>query len=176
MTLFHSNLNEPLQRRRCFEGGLLQSMEAANMIRMTPLMTELLDKALADGTPCLLGTASKDGRPQISPKGSVAVFDEKTLCFWERSRRSALAHLKENPRVVVYYRNAARVSEMPYRGAALRFHGAARPIENGHLRDEVWDRTIPAEQERDPEKKGIAILIDVDLIEELSGTVVMERD
>ena len=39
------------------------------MIKMTPLMKELLDKALEDGTPCLIGTASKDGRPQISPKG-----------------------------------------------------------------------------------------------------------
>ena len=42
------------------------------MIKITPVMKDLLDKALADGTPCLIGTASKDGHPQISPKGSVA--------------------------------------------------------------------------------------------------------
>lgn len=50
------------------------------MIQMTPLMKDLLDMALADGTPCLVGTASKDGRPQISPMGSVAVFNDDTLC------------------------------------------------------------------------------------------------
>ena len=59
------------------------------MIKITPVMKELLDKALADGTPCLIGTASKDGHPQISPKGSVAVFDDNTLCYWERSHRSS---------------------------------------------------------------------------------------
>ena len=79
-------------------------------------MTELLDKARADETPCLLGTASKDGHPRISPKGSVAVFDPQTLCFWERSGRGALANLKENPLVVVYYRNTARAKENSARG------------------------------------------------------------
>lgn len=145
-------------------------------MHMTPLMAQLLDAALADGTPCLVGTATRDGRPQISPKGSVAVYDERTLCFWERSFRSSLAHLRENPQVVVYYRNAARASEMPFRGAALRFHGTARAVEDPEIRERVWAKTIPAEQERDPEKKGTAILIDVELIEELSGNVVMQRD
>jgi predicted pyridoxine 5'-phosphate oxidase superfamily flavin-nucleotide-binding protein len=145
------------------------------MIQMTPLMRELLDKALADGTPCLLGTASKDGRPQISPKGSIAVFDEEHLCFWERSFRSVQHNLTENPHVVVFYRNPARQSEMPYRGATLRFHGRARIVDDPVLRERIWERTVPAERERDPEKKGVAVLIEVDLIEELSGNVVMSR-
>jgi predicted pyridoxine 5'-phosphate oxidase superfamily flavin-nucleotide-binding protein len=146
------------------------------MVEMTPLMAELLDKALADDTPCLVGTASKDGRPQISPKGSVAVYDHQTLCFWERSGRGALARLKENPRVVVYYRNAARAKEMPFRGAALRFHGSARVVEDGPAREKAWELTVQAEKDRDPEKKGVAVLIAVDLIEELSGNVVMKAD
>ena len=67
------------------------------MIKITPLMKDLLDKALADGTPCLIGTASKDGHPQISPKGSVAVYDDQTLCYWERSHRiSQERHRRES--------------------------------------------------------------------------------
>lgn len=146
------------------------------MIAMTDLMAELLDKALADGTPCLLGTASKSGDPQIGPKGSIARYDGQTLSFWERSFRSTLAHIKENPRVVVYYRNPGRASEMPFRGAALRFHGNARVVDDPKVRERVWELTVPLEKEKDPERKGVAILIDVDLIEELSGTVVMKRD
>jgi hypothetical protein len=149
-------------------------------INMTDQMRELLDAALADGTPCLLGTATKGGDPQISPKGSVAVFDEKTLSYWERSKRSAMAHLGENPRVVVFYRNAKRAPEMPqYAGGALRFHGSARVIDSGPVREQreqVWERTIKAEQDRDPEKKGVGVLIDVDKIELLSGAVVMQKD
>jgi predicted pyridoxine 5'-phosphate oxidase superfamily flavin-nucleotide-binding protein len=143
------------------------------MPSMTPQLGELLDKALAEGTACLVGTASKDGDPQISPKGSVAVFDEKTLSYWERSGRTAIAHLKENPKVVVYYRNAAHAGEMPYtQGGALRFHGKARVISEGPVREQIWNKTIPAEQERDKDKKGVGVLIDVEKIEMLSGTAV----
>ncbi len=146
------------------------------MIKMTPLMRDLLAKATDDGVPCLIGTASKTGYPQISPKGSVAVFDEHTLCFWERSFRTAAAAIKENSRVVVYYRNAARTAEIPYRSAAMRFHGTARIVDSGPERDRAWELTIPFEQERDPDRKGVAVLIDIDRIEELSGTIIMERD
>ena len=55
------------------------------MIDMTDEMKNLLNNALADRMTCLVGTASKDGRPQISPKGSVMVFDKGTLAYWERS-------------------------------------------------------------------------------------------
>ena len=100
-------------------------------------MKDLLDKALADGTPCLIGTASKDGHPQISPKGSVAVFDDDTLCYWERSHRSSQKRLGENPNVMVYYRNPARkenpvsrrLHPLPRQGAARhqRARSATRP-------------------------------------------------
>jgi hypothetical protein len=65
---------------------------------------------------------------------------------------------------------------MPFRGAALRFHGTAQIVSDERTRDRVWELTVPAEQEKDPEKKGYAVLIDVELIEELSGAVVMKRD
>jgi hypothetical protein len=146
-------------------------------MEMTDQMRELLDSALADGNPCLLGTATKAGDPQISPKGSVAVFDPKTLSYWERSKRSALAHLGENPRVVVFFRSPKHAAEMPqYAGGALRFHGTARIVEDGPVREQVWQRTIKAEQDRDPEKKGVGVLIDVEKIELLSGAVVMQKD
>ena len=51
------------------------------MIEMTDEMKELLGNALADRMACLVGTATKDGRPQISPKGSVMVFDKDTLAY-----------------------------------------------------------------------------------------------
>ena len=146
------------------------------MVKMTALMRDLLARATDDGVPCLVGTASNSGYPQISPKGSVAVFDERTLSFWERSFRSAAAAIRENPRVVVYYRNAARTAEIPYRSAAMRFHGTARIVESGPERERAWALTIPFEQERDPERKGVAVLIDVERIEELSGAVIMARD
>lgn len=146
------------------------------MIKMDSKIADLLAKALEDGVPCLIGTASADGHPQITPRGSVAVFDEKTLSFWERSHRSSQAQIAANPQVVVYFRNPARAAEMPWRGAALRFHGKARIVASGPERERAWEVTVPLEQSKDPEKKGVAVLIDIERIEELSGAVVMQRD
>lgn len=145
------------------------------MIKITPVMRDLLDKALADGTPCLIGTASKDGRPQISPKGSVAVYDDQTLCYWERSHRTSPKRIAENPYVTVYYRNPAR-KENPYRAGCIRFHGRARIVASGPERDKAWSLTNHEEQSKDPEKKGAAVLIDLDLIEQIDSTVIMQRD
>jgi hypothetical protein len=146
------------------------------LIKLTDLMRNLLNSALSDGTPCLVGTATKDGYPQISPKGSVVVFDDETLCFWERSKRSALHRLEENPHLCVYYRNAARTAEIPYRAAVIRFYGEARLVESGPERDKTWDLIPEAERKPDPEKKGTAVLVRLARVEELNGNVIMQRD
>ena len=139
------------------------------MIDLTDEMVLRLDSALAEGYSCLVGTASKDGEPQISPKGSVMAFDRETLAYWERAKRSALDNVAENPYVVVYYAHAAdRVR--------WRFHGKASVYEEGPIRQEVMDRCVQAELDRDPECLGVAILIKIDKITELSGQVLQQRD
>jgi hypothetical protein len=146
------------------------------VIKLTDLMRNLLNTALSDGTPCLLGTASKDGHPQISPKGSIVVFDDETLCYWERSRRSALKRIEENPHICVFYRNAARMAEIPYRAGCIRFYGDVSLVESGAARDKIWDLIPEAERKPDPEKKGMGMLIRVARVEELTGAVIMQRD
>jgi len=146
------------------------------MIKLTPLMRELLDSALADGHEALLGSIGPDGYPQISPKGSLAVFDDTTLSFWERSHRTSERNLKANPKVVVYYRNAARMKEIPYGGGAFRIYGTARIVTDPATTAKVWDRTNETEQSRDKDKTGVGILIDVDRVEELNGKIVMDKN
>jgi hypothetical protein len=145
------------------------------MIHMTDDISHWLEIAPDDGVPCLVGTSNKDGHPQISPKGSVAVFDPETLSFWERSFRSSYDAIEQNPNVVVYMRNPKR-KEIPHRGSALRFHGEARIATSETERERAWQLQNAGEKERDPERKGVAVLIRVDLIEDLAGTVVMKRD
>ena len=139
------------------------------MIKLTEEMRELFETALADGFSCLVGTASKDGQPQISPKGSVMVYDDETLAYWERSKRSGLDNIKDNPKVVVYYNH-------PVKRVRWRFYGDASIHESGSIREEVMRRTVQAELDRDPERQGVAILIRVDQVGELSGNILQQRD
>ena len=110
------------------------------MINLTDEMVSRLDSALADGYSCLVGTASKDGEPQISPKGSVMAFDRDTLAYWERAKRSALDNVAENPQVVVYYAHAADRVRWRFHGEGNRprrrshspgSHGPLRPSRTG---------------------------------------------
>jgi hypothetical protein len=139
------------------------------MIYITDETRQLIDNAYAEGAPCILGTASGDGYPQISMKGSVLVFDRETLAYWERAKRSALENVGENPNVVVFYRN-------PEKRINWRFYGTATVYESGAIWDNVMRRTIQAELDRDPDLQGVAVLVRVNQVIELSGNVLQQRD
>ncbi len=145
------------------------------MIEITQTIRDLLNSALADGTPCLVGTSTKDGHPQISPKGSVVAFTDDTLCYWERSGRSSAKRILENPHVAIFYRNAAKAGK-DFRGGVIRFYGDVTVLNDGADRDKVWELIPEAERKPDPEKKGAAVLVKLSSIEEISGNVVMKRD
>ena len=131
------------------------------MISITGEMRHLIDNAVVDEFPCLLGTASLSGRPRISPKGSVIVYDAETLAYWERSRRTAMENIVENPQVVIFYRN-------PETGINWRFHGMAMLRLVGDIRDEVMKRIPQGELSYDSERRGAAVLVRVDQITEVT--------
>ena len=138
------------------------------MIDMSGEMKELVDRNHADGWSCTVGTSDKDGQPQLSLKGSVMVFDSGTLAYWERAKRSALENVAENPKVVVLCNNMEDKIRW-------RFYGTAEVHESGPIRDEVMARTVQAELDRDPDRLGVAVLVKVNKIAELAGTVLQER-
>ena len=138
------------------------------MIDMNGQMKELVDRNHSDGWSCTVGTSDKDGQPQLSLKGSVMVFDSETLAYWERAKRSALENVAENPKVVVLYNNMDDKIRW-------RFYGTAEVHESDTIRDEVMARTVQAELDRDPDRLGVAVLVKVNKIAELSGTVLQER-
>ena len=88
------------------------------MIAINDQMKELVDNALANGSPCILATVSGDGEPDIGYKGSMMVFDPESLAYWERTKRVHLKNVKREP---------ARHRALPRRqnesGVAFSRHG-----------------------------------------------------
>ncbi len=138
------------------------------MIEFTDEMREAIDNALANGTPCIVGTASAGGDPNLGFKGSVMALDGSRLAYWERSMRTILEHIEENPKVVVMYRD-------PARRLAWRLYGDVTVYRDGSVRDEVMARVVQPELDRDPERQGFAVVIDVERITTLGADVVQER-
>ena len=136
-------------------------------IKITKEMKDLVDRALSDKCPCILGTASLNGYPNLSYKGSVVVLSGDKIAFWERARRGGFTQLSENPNVVIMYRNAQLQK-------AWRFYGEAYVHESGMIKEQVMHMTVDAELERDPDRHGAAVVIKVNRITSLSGEVLQK--
>ena len=126
------------------------------MIDLTE-MAEFVDRSGPDGFVMLIATASKDGAPDISFKGSFMVWDKDHLAFWERAHGQTLSNLVENPQAAVVYRNREA-------GKAWRFWGSAELLRDGEVREGIMARTYQPELDRDPERKGVAVLIKVNRV------------
>ena len=138
------------------------------MIEILDQMKEMIDPALANGCPCILATVSADGEPDIGYKGSMMVFDKESLAYLERTKRVHLKNVKENPKVIVLFRDAKTK-------AAWRFHGTASLHESGPIWEQVMARCIKEELDKDPERKGAAVVIRLDKITNMGGQVLQSR-
>jgi Pyridoxamine 5'-phosphate oxidase len=111
---------------------------------------------------CVIAT-SNGSEPDVALKGSFMVWDEDHLAYWERGLNETLAAIRTNPHVAVLVR--------PKGSPPMRFYGSARVIDDPEQREAIYQRVIPEEQGRDPEKKGFGVLIHVDRIRQGPNSV-----
>ncbi len=119
---------------------------------------------------CLVATVLPNGFAQVTPRGSTMVFDDEHLALWERGRGTTNENLKDGSKVTVFFRKP-QLREMGIlpKGGIARFYGTAAIHKSGPVYEETWNRMIQAEKDRDPEKKGFAVLIKIDRAEDLGG-------
>jgi predicted pyridoxine 5'-phosphate oxidase superfamily flavin-nucleotide-binding protein len=127
------------------------------LIDFTEDMTTRLNNSFKDQMIVMVASASKAGMPDIAFKGSAMAWDKDHIAFWERSLGTTFRNLQENPQACLLYRNfEAR--------AVWKFFGVAEVHAEGPLRQQVMDRTVQQELDRDPERKGAAVIVRVDKI------------
>jgi hypothetical protein len=115
-----------------------------------------VDGAALRGATLALAFVRDDGSPSVSFRGSLYVRGPQELAMWARKRDSGLvAAIEERPRVSLVY--FATDGPGP---RYLAFEGRARVAPE--LDDEVWDAIIEGERAQDPERKGVAVVIEVD--------------
>jgi hypothetical protein len=129
---------------------------------------DLILSAWDDGSPCLLATQGPDG-PNISPKGSMVVFDDQHLAYWERSKRQALANLGHDKRVCVIYANFKAQRDGILESGFLRFYGTAEMHESGPVRDTIFKLLLPREQTHVGADTGIGVLVKIERAADVRG-------
>ena len=79
--------------------------------------------------PALVATASKDGKPNVSAKGSFRVLDDDHVAFTNMNSQRTIVNLKENPLVSIICLDSNRRS--------CRIWGTAEILDSGPLYDEA---------------------------------------
>ncbi|MCA1644197.1 MAG: pyridoxamine 5'-phosphate oxidase family protein [Chloroflexi bacterium] len=123
---------------------------------------DAVNNAFYNQAVCVIATSSGND-VDLALKGSFMVWDQDHLAYWERGLNETLAAIRVNPRVAVLVR--------PKGAPPLRFYGSAKLVEDPAEREAIYQRVIPEEQGKDPEKKGLGVLINVDRIRQAGQTI-----
>lgn len=119
---------------------------------------------------CLIATVLPSGYAQVTARGSTMVFDDNHVALWERGKGSTTDNMKDGSKVTVFFRKPElRANGMLPKGGIARLYGTAKIHKSGAIYDQVWEKLIKPEKDRDPEKKGWAVLIAIERAEDLDG-------
>jgi len=122
----------------------------------------LIKDALVSGTPMILASVDAEGRPRLTFRGSLQPFSDDQVGFWARNAEgSTIRSIAANPSVAMIYRN-------PQTRVVLQLSGRAS-IAQGAARDRVYENSPEFERNADPEKKGVAVIVDIDNVEAFLG-------
>jgi hypothetical protein len=118
---------------------------------------------------CLVATVLPNGFAQVTPRGSLMVFDDEHLAMWERGKGTTNSNMKDGTKITVFFRKPQLRETLLPKGGIVRFYGVAALHKSGPIYEEIWKRMIQPEKDRDPEKKGFAVLIKIERAEDLGG-------
>lgn len=139
---------------------------------LSPTIVNLIRNAWDDGYPCLLASNGREG-PNITPKGSMIVFDDEHLAYWERSKRAVLDSLGQDARVCVIYANFKAQRDGVLESGFLRFFGSAVLHEQGPVREAIFAKLEPREQNHAGAEAGIGVLIKIEKAIDIRGKPIM---
>ena len=124
-------------------------------------VAQAVNGGYAAGRPVVISYVNADGYPSLSTRGSTHVHGPQQLAIWARNPEGGLQKaIASNPKVGLIAFNMD-----PF--TLLFFTGRARvdPSQN----DTVWEKIPDGEKGQDPDRKGVAVIIDLDSIKGLGG-------
>jgi hypothetical protein len=124
---------------------------------LTQEIKDLVNGSLESGNPILLAAVDAQNHPVLSFRGSTTVHSDDQLGLWARNATGGtIEAIKHNPNVALMYRSAT----IPL----LKFEGRARVVTDAAERDAVFNAAPQREKDGDPERKGTAIIVDLDSV------------
>jgi hypothetical protein len=146
--------------------------ESSGETMLSDTIKTQISNAWDDGYPCLVATNGPQG-PNITPKGSMIVFDDQRLAWWERSKRAVLENLGHDKRICVMYANFKAQRDGILDSGFLRFFGSVELHETGPVREAIFAKLLPREQTHAGAEAGIGVLIKIEKAIDVRGKPIM---
>ena len=126
------------------------------MIELNDQIKDDVNNALLSGHPVVICGVTADAAPTVSFRGSTQVFGPAALAFWARKVEGStlLASIAVHPTVSAVYTN---MQERRF----YMFTGQARLATDAKDRDTIYDNSPEPERDRDPDRTGEAVIIDL---------------
>jgi hypothetical protein len=141
----------------------------ADSVDLTGDIAAAVNGAAASGHPIVISYVDDDGYPATSFRGSAQVYSPRQLAVWARKPDEGLARaIADRPKVSLVYFN--RDSPGP---RYLAFRGLARVDPNA--KNTVYANMIESEQRVDPDRHGVAVVIDVEVVQGAGSTGRIEQ-
>jgi len=134
-------------------------------LELTDEMQEAVNTAFGTRRPMVVAYVDPDGAPQLSYRGSSQAFSATQLAIWVRNPEGRiLDSIAKNPAVAMLF----GYFEPDDRGFMI-FRGRARVDESDAVRDKVYSSAHEFEQGQDPDRKGVAVIVDLDSVDGFFG-------
>jgi hypothetical protein len=131
-------------------------------LAITEQIADLIKGAFDSGNVLLLAVVDRDNKPILSFRGSTSVFSATQLSFWARNADGGtIEAIQQNPSIAMMYRSPT----VPL----LQFIGRARISDDPAERERAFSISHEKEQQRDPERKGRAVIVELDAIKGVLG-------
>ncbi len=134
-------------------------------LKLSAEMQDAVNKAFETMKPIVVAYVDENHAPQISYRGSTQAYSDTQLAIWVRNPEGRLLEsIAKNPAMALMYGNFD-----PAGRAFMTFRGRARVESSEAVRQKVYDNAHPFERSQDKDRKGIAIIIDLDSVDGFFG-------
>jgi hypothetical protein len=134
-------------------------------LKLTAGMKEAVDKAFEAQKPIVVAYVDENNAPQVSYRGSTQAYSDTQLAIWVRNPEGRLLEsIAKNPAMALMYG-----SFDPNARGFMTFRGRARVDSSEAVRRKVYDSAHAFERDKDKDRKGVAIIVDLDSVDGFFG-------
>jgi general stress protein 26 len=139
-------------------------------LKLTKDMHEAVNSAFGMRRPMVIAYVDDNNKPQLSYRGSTQTYSDTQLAIWVRNPEGRiLESITRNPAVSLLF----GYFEPDDRGFMI-FRGRARIDNDKAVRDQVYGNAHEFERNQDADRKGVAIVIDLDSVDGFFGGARLE--